>query len=189
MTDTWPLLILALAVASGLAYRLRGGGFFALPGLVRRPLSALLLTVPIWFIAPWWAALVTVAVVSVFVSLGHGDWLDFGTSERTDPDEWLNPIVHLLTEKRDGVLHDMIGMALSGMSITLPAAIAAAWFAGPLFLLWLPIGALKAIAYWLGWNVFGTRVPVPHLDHPTAMAEFMTGFLLCGAPGLLWWAS
>lgn len=66
----------AYAVAGGLSYRLRGGGFFPLPGLVRRPLAALLLTLPIWALAPWWASLAVLGATTVFVSLGHGDWLD-----------------------------------------------------------------------------------------------------------------
>ncbi len=183
-------LILPYAILGGLWFRYRGSGVpFHPPRIVLILGWALIMTLPIWWLAPWWAAALVVAVTTGATSLGHGDWQDFGTSHLSDPAEYLNVIVHRLTSKRDGTLHDMIGMALSGMTYTLAPALAAAVFAGPLWLLWLPVGALKAIAYWFGWRVFGFKVPIPHLDHPTAVGEFLTGFLICGATGLLWWAA
>ena len=53
-----------------------------------------------------------------------------------------------------------------------------------MYLLWLPIGALKGVAYTLGW-----RYGAPEIDiQPTVLGELLTGGLLCGATGLLWWA-
>ncbi len=184
-------LIIPYALAGGWWFRVRGGAPPRLPRFALILGWSLIMTLPIWWLAPWWAAALVVAVTTGATSLGHGDWQDFGTSHLSDPDEYLNVIVHRLTSKRDGTLHDMIGMALSGMSYTLAPALAAAVFAGPLWLLWLPVGALKAIAYWLGWRVFGFRVTFAGglLDHPTAVGEFLTGFLICGATGLLWWAA
>ncbi len=77
------ILTLLYAIAGGLAYRLRGGGFFPLPGLVRRLLSALLICLPIWWLAPWWAALGVLGATTLFISMGHGAIFDLG---RTDKD-------------------------------------------------------------------------------------------------------
>ncbi len=177
------ILLPVYAIAGGLAYRLRGGGFFPLPGLVRRPLAALLLTLPIWLLAPWWAALAVLGATTVFVSLGHGDWLDWGTSGRTDVNEWLNPLLHRVISQRDGPLHDFLGMCLSGVSITLPAALVAGFFASPIFLLWFPLGSMKGVSYALGW-----RFHAPQLGLlATEIGEFLTGFFLCLGAGLLWW--
>lgn len=192
----WAIYLIVLyALASGYLYRWRGGGWptskkswpnwlRGLHRLLRVTFSGSILCLPLWFLVPWWAAGAASILTVLAVTMGHGDWLDFGTSKRTDPGEWLNPLVHLLTSKRNGPLHDTIGMTLSGLSYTLPPAVVAVIFLGPWWALWLPIGALKGVAYWLGWNV---KLPsAPRLE-PTVVGEFLTGFFLCGTAGLLSW--
>ncbi len=112
--------------------------------------------------------------------MGHGDFIDFGTSKRTDPNEYLSQFLHLFTERRDGPIHDTLGMMLSGMTYTIFPALAAGIFANPIWLLWLPLGALKGVAYALAWDFKKT------IANPTVLAEYLTGFLICGATGLLW---
>ncbi len=180
-----PLLILPWALAGAWIYRTRGGGNWPvdLPRIVDLAIWGLLLALPLWWLAPWWAALIGVAGVMGATSLGHGDLIDFGTNKRTDPDEYISRLLHLFTDSRDGPVHDALGMALSGMTYTLVPAVVAAMFAGPLWLLWLPIGALKGASYALGW-----RFAVPEWGlQPTVVGEYLTGFLLSGATGVLWW--
>jgi len=185
MTGYWALLILPWAVAGAWIYRNRGGGNWPvnLPRVLDLGIWALLLTLPLWWIAPWWAAGIGVAAAMAATSLGHGDFIDFGTSGRTDPDELLSRLLHLFWDRRDGPTHDAVGMMLSGMTYTLVPTILAVVFAGPLWLLWLPIGTFKGAAYALGWQL---GVPEWGLDE-TALGEILTGFFLCGATGLLWW--
>ncbi len=182
------LLLLLWAVVGGLWYRFRGGGFkpFDLPRAIDLGVWALLMTLPIWFIGiPWWGIPIPVVVVALVTALGHGDFLDGGSGTRGDPDEIFAPLTDLITGTRDGRWHDTVGMAISGMSYTIVPAFHAALFDGPMWLLWLPIGALKGLAYAIGWRIQG-RIPIPQFDHPTAVGEFGTGFLLCGGVGLLW---
>ena len=179
-------LIIPYAIAGAWSYRTRGGGDWPvnLPRIVDLGLWGLLLALPLWVLAPWWAALIGVAGVMAFTSLGHGDFIDFGTSGRTDPDEWLSRVLHLFTDLRDGPVHDAIGMGLSGMTYTFIPAVIASYFSGPLWLVWLPIGCLKGASYALGW-----RLAIPQFDlGGTVLGEILTGFLLCGATGLLWWS-
>ncbi len=182
MSGYWALLSLPWAIAGAWSYRTRGGGNWPcdFPRIVDLALWGLLLAMPLWWLAPWWAALIGVAGVMAFTSLGHGDFLSVG---RPDPDEYISRFLHLFTDSRDGPVHDALGMALSGMSYTLVPAVAAAIFAGPLWLLWLPIGALKGAAYVLGKRFAFPEIGLGH----TVIGEVLTGFLLCGATGLLWW--
>ncbi len=181
-------LVPLLAIAGAWIFRTRGGGNWPcdFPRIVDLGIWGLLLALPLWWLAPPWAALIGVAGVMGATSLGHGDLIDFGTSGRTDSDEYISRLLHLFTDSRDGPVHDALGMALSGMSYTLVPAVVATIFAGPLWLLWLPIGALKGASYALGW-----RFAVPELGiGGTVIGEYLTGFLLCGgSAGLLWWAA
>ena len=82
MSGYLALLIVPYAIAGALTYRLRGGGFFPLPGLVRRLLSALLICLPIWWLAPWWAALGALGATMAVIPMGHGAIMDFGRTDR-----------------------------------------------------------------------------------------------------------
>jgi len=199
MSLTPAVYILLYALAGGLWFRFRGSGWLnrSLRGVpwvnpARFILIsgwAVIMCLPLWWLAPWWAAAGAIAITTAATAQGHGDWM--GEPDRAYgpvQSEIFDPLVHwLMGRSHSTPLHNAIGMSISGMSYTLVPAFVAAWFASPLWLLWLPIGTLKALAYWLGWNVFGFKVPIPQFDRPTAMGEFLTGFLTCGGAGLLWW--
>ena len=73
-------------------------------------------------------------------------------------------------------------MMFSGMSYTLAPAVVAAIFAGPLWLLWLPIGALKGPAY-----ILGKRFEFPQIGlGSTVIGEYLTGGFMCAWSGLMW---
>ena len=187
MSGYLALLVIPWALAGGWWYRVRGGGggLPDVPRIVRLVVWALLLTIPLWFIAPWWAALVGVAAVTVATSLGHGDFLDFSRGGRGDPDELLAPLADWVTGQRAGFRHDMVGMGLSGILMTFGPAVVASYFAGPLWLVWAPLGALKGLAYAIGYRFAAPEIGI----EPTVVGEWLTGIFLCGATGLLWWAS
>ena len=74
--------LLAYAIAGALTYRLRGGGFFPLPGLVRRSLAALLICLPIWALVDWWLALGVLGATMAVIPMGHGAIMDFGRTDK-----------------------------------------------------------------------------------------------------------
>ncbi len=174
-------LIIPWALTAGWWYRVRGGGA-GLPGvprIIRLVVWALLLTVPLWWLAPWWAALLGVAAVTGATSMGHGDFLDFSPHGRGDPDELLAPLTDWITGERSSFTHDMIGMGLTGLTYTFAPALIAAYWAGPLWFAWWPLGALKGLAYAMGYR-FAVGI------QPTVLGEWLTGILLVGTTGLLW---
>ncbi len=184
MSGLYVLLIVPWAIAGGWSYRTRGGGNWPadLPRIVDLGIWGLLLALPLWFIAPWWAALIGVAWVMALTSWGHGDFLDMGGGTG-DPDEVLAKLVTLLTGRSDGFWRDALGMGISGATYVVGPAVIATVFAGPLWLLWLGIGFLgKGAAYVLGKRFAAPGVGLGH----TVIGEYLTGFTLCGGAGLLW---
>jgi len=187
MTGYLALLIIPWALVGGWWYRVRGGGggLPDVPRIVRLVVWALLMTVPIWWLAPWWASVLTVAAVAGATSLGHGDFLDFSMKGKGDPDELMAPLADYITNERSSFKHDFIGMGLTGLLYTFPCAVVASYFAGPIWLVWWPLGALKGPAYATGY-----RYAAPELGiEPTVTGEWLTGIFLCGATGLLWWST
>ncbi len=185
MTGYWALLILPWALLAGWWFRVRGGGGGVpyLPRIIRLVVWALLMTVPIWWLAPWWAALLTVLAVAGATSLGHGDFLDFSMKGKGDPDELMAPLADYITGERSSFRHDFIGMGLTGLLYTLVPGIIAGYFAGPLWLLWCSVGLLKGVSYAIGY-----RFAVPELGiEPTVLGEYLTGFSIVLATGLLWY--
>lgn len=174
-----PLLV---ALLGAILYRLRG-----LDNKVARTIGlvgwSLSLGAACLLFAPWWVGILVAVGSAAMVSRGHGDWQDWGHSHLSDPDEWLNPIVHRLTSERDGPAHDALGMALSGMATTLPLAIALFVYRPLAGFLLLLAGLLKALAYAIGWwifGIFGRDAGPRHLKAGTEMGEALTGALLFG---------
>ncbi len=143
----------------------------------------LLLGLPLWFIAPWWAALIGVAWVMALTSWGHGDFLDMGGGTG-DPDEILAMVVTFLTGQSDGFWRDGLGMAISGATYLIFPAILAAFFFSPWWLFWIGVGFLgKGGAYLMGkW--LQNKISLKH----TVVGEYMTGFLMVSGTGLFWLA-
>jgi hypothetical protein len=186
-------LILGAALVGGYLYRWRGGGWpksrKAWPSwargihrFLRVGLFGFALCWPLWVLAPWWVAFLAGALTTGAVSLGHGNYLDYGhhgpEGESDDPTEFWNFIVHRLTDARDGAWHDGLGMAISGVSYLLPLGVALAILVDPWFGLVALAGALKALAYGLGWFVWEmSRRDVSAI----VVAELVAGGLLLGA--------
>ncbi len=189
--------ILPYALFGGWVYRIRGGmppSLFGCGKFCDRNLYAAGLVLPVWLLAPWYMALIAHVLTFAAVSTGHGDFQDFSHAGRTDPDEWGNPIIRLFMDADDGYLHDFFGMAISGATYSLPAALALSWYASPLWLLLIPALALgKAMAYLIGWLVWDQWGPlwkhIPSLRHAgpgTGMGEALTGVFQYGAVAVLW---
>jgi len=177
MSGYLAFLIIPWALAGAWWYRVRGGGggLPDVPRWLRFGVWALLMTIPLWFIAPWWAALIGMLAVAGATSLGHGDFLDFSKIGKGDPDELMAPLADWITGTRSSFTHDMVGMGLTGLTYTIVPAIVASYFAGPLWLAWAPLGSLKGLAYAAGY-----RFAAPELGiEPTVTGELLTGFMLC----------
>ncbi len=186
MTGYWALFIIPWAIAGAWIFRTRGGGNWPvdLPRIVDLGIWGLLLALPLWWLAPWWAAILGVAWVMALTSWGHGDFLDMGGGTG-DPDEILAKVVTFLTGKSDGFWRDGLGMALSGTTYVAGPAVIAAVFASPWWLLWLPIGFFgKGAAY-----VIGKRFQFSEIGlGSTVIGEYLTGGFMCAATGLFWWS-
>jgi hypothetical protein len=144
-----------LTLLGGFFYRIRGGAEPDVPRPVDLATNALIFTAPVWFVAPWWAAVLTVVATFAAVSTGHGDGIDFGHHPDRDPSEWPNRILYAIPGlAKDGYAHDTAFMALHGLSYTVAPAIALAVY-GPFSAaaVMLCAGAAKGPAYAIGWAV------------------------------------
>ena len=112
-----------------------------------------------WLIAPVILALTTLAVLS-----GHGKWLDLGKWEPQVEDETTEIIIKPLEEILPRYWYDVVGMAWSGLLITIPAGIA---LANPVIAL---SGALKGPAYMAGHYIHDDDG-----EAATALGEWLTG--------------
>lgn len=186
-------------------YRLRGGDFawLSAPTGVKRGLFALLLAVgPLWALgwpfgwpsaAGWLLALLGGFLM---VGLGHGAYLDQARTdarwpERRNPgnrhvppfDEepafaWLR---RLWKSGAPRPLYELVAMSVTGLAITLPAALAYGlagrpWAGLALF----AAGALKGPCYWAGH-----RLSPDDGGRAVRLAEWFTGGCLGGVAGLL----
>lgn len=128
-----------------------------------------------YFAPPWQVVLVWLA--SGYTAwIGHADWQDWGHSPRRDEGEWANPLVRLFTARRDGALHDALGMSFSGGAMLAPYAVAAAVNVHPLAGLLVCGGVLKALAYAIAW-----QFPVRQrylVGWNNGIGEVLTGALL-----------
>lgn len=164
------MLTIIAAIAGGFLYRWRGMAL-KWKKYFPRPFNQIAFAAPYALACVpdlgWWAlgilALTTLATLS-----GHGGFLDMGTWKSERDDETLEFIIKPLQNRIPDFWYDSIGMAITGLVITLPAGIA---LGSPILAL---SGALKSLAYIMGWKLFDASVA-------TARAEFLTGFFLWGS--------
>ena len=167
---------ISLAILGAVIYRIRGGLAPAMP----RPMDQLLFALPYACIAykitgrNLWAFLGVLALTTVALSSGHGDYMDLATwNKPTDP-ERLDFIVHWFfgADNFNDFWRDAFGLAVTGLAVTLPcSAMLLAHRRYALSAMLFLSGALKFPAYYLGWELFGG----------TEAGEYLTGFFLWGS--------
>mgnify|MGYP000698781004 CR=1 FL=1 len=198
------LAIFGLALGAFL-YRWRGGDFawLSAPTGVKRGLFALLLAVgpvlalgTLWGVAEGAIALLALAGGFWTVGLGHGAYLDLGKTDARWP-ERRNPgnrhvppfdeepeFAWLRLLWKSGAprpLYELMAISVTGLAITMPAALAYGlagrpWAGLALF----AAGALKGLCYWLGH-----RLSPDDGGRAVRLAEWFTGACLGGVAGLL----
>lgn len=190
------------SIIGGLIYRIRGG----LPPKMPRPIDQVLFSLPYGYMAylfsnDYYVCAIVLALTTLFVCGGHGQWYSLGTvwkrieAERFDfIVKWFfgeDPRVSLdesINEERP-IKYDKLywrcvfGMAVSGVTYALLIAVCAAWFGlyTESLILFLS-GTLKAPAYMLGWAL---PSKINHFRKGTELGEFFTGYFLWGVLGIV----
>lgn len=140
---------------------------------------------PRWF--EWWHVALLSVLTVVMVVKGHGHNMDLGTSDpRGEPEWYEGGLYEALYGKISNYWYDAIGLAISGLTYTLPLGL---YMANPLLAL---SGALKAPAYMAGralwnWKPEFFRSERWAMDAPTAYGEaFTCAALHAVAAAVLW---
>lgn len=200
---------LIMGLIGAVIFRIRGTNHNEISGFLPRPFEQLLFSAPwIWLASqlfdPWQAIILSIITV-VMVLKAHGKVFDLGTARKSsapfgeDP-EWYDGILYPLYGKIPEYWYDAIGLAVSGLSYTIPVGLFMADPTGDYFTEGLIIalsGALKAPAYMIG-RCFSTSYPeladvsefkavdkVLNLRHATEWGEVLTGFFLWTCAGTI----
>jgi len=170
------ILTLIAALIGGILFRMRGGW----PD-IPRPIEQVLFCAPVIYICfvafSYWGLLLA-ALSVVAVMKGHGNNMDLGMWTPPSNDEWYEFIIKWVKPYLPLYWYDVLGIAVSGLTYTLP------------MLLINPVlatsGALKAFAYMLGWFIqpngeggsIKLRLGKFTLECATEWGEFLTGAFL-----------
>ena len=166
-------MIILMMLLGALIYRMRGGLGPKLP----RPVYQVLFSIPYVTCAflsqdifnfdygQYIAAFLVLITTTAAVATGHGGFMDLGTWQNDRDDERLEFIIKPLHKKIPEYWYDSLGMALTGVVVTLPAAIVTL---NPLLAI---TGVLKAPAYMLAQR----------LGLGTEGGEYLTGAALWGS--------
>ena len=162
---------LLIALLGAALYRWRGASH-RLKKYFPRPFNQIVFAAPYAIICypviGWWC-LVVLLLSTLGVLTGHGNFMDLGTWKKDDDeDETLEFIIKPLKGRIPEYWYDAIGLAVTGIAVSLPAGIV---LMNPLIAL---SGALKAPAYMIGWKMF-------YGDAATERGEWLTGFFLWGS--------
>jgi len=158
-----------------------------------RPWNQIAFALPYAFLAYLEAGLfvscICLAFTTLFVLSGHGNWFPkTGFKSPYEPETIEYPILWLKGRVPDE-LYKFIGMAISGLSISLSLGVVT----GSLLIAFS--GALKAPAYWAGRLIYDTLPKAPkkdaagnsymgikhfprNMDYNTELGEFLTGLFL-----------
>ena len=170
-------LVVGAAILGGILYRWRGGAFFSAPRWLRLGVWTVVWFAPAFFLDfPWWAVLLAGAASTYGLSIGHGSYQDFGYKSQPTHEQ-MCAIVHILTSRRNDYVHDSIGMALTGVVMTLPIGVLGIAFGHWWFILAGLSGLYKTLAYFIGWEYFhrtGRRADQA-IWQPTGTGEVLTG--------------
>lgn len=136
--------------------------------------------------AHWAIALAVAALTVPYWLLGHGSYMDLGTSPAGD-NERIRPIMRWIEREfavtMGSEAYDLIGLTLRYTLPALPIAAALVfhrWW-GLAFVL---VGPLTAGAYWLAWQINDSPTWSGKMK-PTVWGEYAAGALFCGALALV----
>ncbi len=153
------IMITAVAVMVMGAFLSRVRGADRIPPGLDLLLYAMPLAVAGWAAGvPWWAALIVLAVTMSAESRGHGDYMRLGREPLLgfEDREWLKPVLDLVFGKASAVSQpywrQFAGLAIGGAAVMAPLALAAAICVAPIWFVLVGLGALKAVAYEVGWR-------------------------------------
>lgn len=168
------LTIILATLIGGVLFRARGG-WPSIP----RPIEQMLFCLPILLVTlpEWYAPIIYLLSVAACCK-GHGHNMDLGTWKPPVDYEWYEfhkPLHGKISE----YWYDAIGLAISGLTYTLPLIVTHPHLA------W--IGILKAPAYMIGWTEKLPEIRIKKLTfaEPTEWGEFFTGAFIWGFITLL----
>lgn len=146
------LFFVVYVVLGAVLWRFRGGGFIHTGSTqLARAVCGLGLALPLFALyGDPWLLLIAPATFMGLVFTGWGDFMDMGRTGGLS-NELVSPLLSDLDPKT--VLHDVIGMSLSGIVAIAPIGLT-------MFILNLPIwpivvaGALFGPLYWMAWKIF-----------------------------------
>lgn len=180
------IIIILSAILGAAIYRWRGSDH------TFRPFSQMVFAMAFGLVTqtfyeplPLWESLCiyTAVLIPTFAAVctSHGGFQDLGTWTAPRSDERLEFIIKRLRGKIPEYWYDVLGLAVTGMAITLPCGIATL---NPLIAL---SGALKGPAYMIGRVVWGM---FPYDRKPmfaTEIGEILTGAFLYGVLVAMVW--
>lgn len=185
------LIIVGLySFIAAIVSRWHGGGFFKAPKIVKNMAWGTLLGVPTWAIYSWNGYDPTISIsVGVAVTVlcgvlkatGHGGGIDVATNPKEPGNgrtvERLEYLILFLHDKINRRLYDTLLLVLTGVAAVLPAVIALGYIHLIIGFIVLIGGALKGLAYYFGWTVYGFkyRDGPKEWQSPTKIGELLTG--------------
>jgi len=192
------LIAFLFGLAGACVYRWRGSSS-KYKKFLPRPINQLLFALPFAYFAlsaGWFPAFIVWVFTTLFTLSGHGNSMDLAHAPRGVDNERYEMLIFWLRGKVPEYWYDVMGLAVSGMLVSLPLGVA---IGNPLVAV---SGALKAPAYMIGWfmheycpkvkkingignNYYGVKYLPRHLDLATEIGEFLTGFLMWGSLWLL----
>lgn len=165
------IVIIAVSMAGGMVYHWRGHASPA-KKYFPRPFNQMLFALPyaVLCLPPatshWGIPAVVLVLTTLGVLTGHGRFMDLGSWGPPAKPETLEFIIRPLDRVLPGYWYDALGLAVTGLAVTLPAGIALGHPALALS------GALKAPAYMLA------RAMARDKAHATESGEIFTGVWL-----------
>lgn len=206
----WILAAAGFGLIGGIIGRWNGGGEPVGWGkYTPNPVDPILLSIPYAVIAfallPWKIAAVLWILTVIAILKGHGRNMDLGTFDNSSrPEgvkaEWYEFLIKGLYGKIPEYWYDALGLAISGLTYTLPVGLAVALGVDGLFMPGMLValsGALKSLGYMVG-RPFETKTKIDdyieprverivRLSDPTSWGEFFAwDFLWTVAVPVFW---
>lgn len=172
-----------LSFMGAIVYRIRGGLEPNLPRPFDQLVFALGYGVVVYKASPKRYkpyTFVSIVILSMLaLATGHGQYMDLAHVDKITKPETLDFIVNAVfgPDNFNNYWRDFFGLVVTGVFASLPAGVGLL-----IFKQWLPgviiglSGALKAVAYAIGWGV----------GLGTVGGEYLTGFFLWGVLALCW---